>query len=50
VAAEGDAPLARLMSLVVVGDLVSLMLAENAGVDPVPVDTIEKLKKLLTEV
>ena len=50
VAAEGDTPLARLVSLVVVGDLVSLMLAEIAGVDPVPVDTIEKLKKLLTEV
>jgi len=50
VAAEGDTPLARLMSLVVMGDLVSLMLAETAGVDPVPVDTIEKLKKLLTEV
>jgi glucose/mannose-6-phosphate isomerase len=50
VAAEGDTPLARLVSLVVMGDLVSLMLAETAGVDPVPVDTIEKLKKLLTEV
>ncbi len=50
VAAEGDTPLARLVSLVVVGDLVSLFLAETAGVDPVPVDTIEKLKKLLTEV
>ncbi len=50
VVAEGDTPLARLMSLVVVGDLMSLMLAETAGVDPVPVDTIEKLKKLLTEV
>ncbi|MDP9495613.1 MAG: bifunctional phosphoglucose/phosphomannose isomerase [Actinomycetota bacterium] len=50
VVAEGDTPLARLMSLVVMGDLVSFMLAETAGVDPVPVDTIEKLKKLLTEV
>ncbi|HEY6628903.1 MAG TPA: bifunctional phosphoglucose/phosphomannose isomerase [Acidimicrobiia bacterium] len=50
VAAEGDTPLARLVSLVVVGDLVSLFLAGTAGVDPVPVDTIEKLKKLLTEV
>lgn len=50
VAAEGETPLARLISLVVLGDLVSLMLAETAGVDPVPVDTIEKLKRLLTEV
>ncbi len=50
VAAEGETPLARLVSLVVLGDLVSLFLAATAGVDPVPVDTIEKLKKLLTEV
>jgi glucose/mannose-6-phosphate isomerase len=50
VAAEGETPLARLVSLVVTGDLASLRLAEAAGVDPVPVDTIEKLKKLLTEV
>jgi glucose/mannose-6-phosphate isomerase len=50
VAAEGETPLARLMSLVVMGDLVSLMLAGIADVDPVPVDTIEKLKRLLTEV
>jgi glucose/mannose-6-phosphate isomerase len=50
VGSVGDTPLARLMSLVVAGDLVSLKLAESAGVDPVPVDTIEKLKKLLTEV
>jgi glucose/mannose-6-phosphate isomerase len=49
VASEGVSPLARLMSLTVVGDLVSWMLAENAGVDPVPVATIEELKKLLME-
>lgn len=49
VAAEGTSVLARLVSLTVVGDLVSWMLAQSAGVDPVPVATIEKLKKLLVE-
>jgi glucose/mannose-6-phosphate isomerase len=47
VAAGGTSVLARLISLTIVGDLVSWMLAEKAGVDPVPVVTIEKLKKLL---
>jgi glucose/mannose-6-phosphate isomerase len=47
--ATGESELARLMSLTVSGDLVSWMLAEEAGVDPVPVATIEKLKKLLVE-
>ena len=45
----GETPLARLMSLTVVGDLVSWMMAINAEVDPAPVATIEKLKKLLVE-
>lgn len=49
VASTGRSPLARLVSLVAAGDLTSLMLAESTGVDPVPVDTIEKLKKLLIE-
>jgi glucose/mannose-6-phosphate isomerase len=49
VQSEGTSLLARLMSLTVVGDLVSWMLAEAAGVDPVPVATIENLKKLLAE-
>ena len=47
--AGGDSELARLMSLTVFGDLMSWMLAVEAGVDPVPVETIEKLKKLLVE-
>lgn len=46
---EGTSPVARLVSLTAVGDLVSWMIADNAGVDPTPVATIEKLKKLLTE-
>ena len=49
VESQGVSPLARLISLTSVGDLVSWMLAENAGVDPTPVVTIEKLKKLLVE-
>jgi glucose/mannose-6-phosphate isomerase len=49
VSSRGVSPLARLISLTAVGDLVSWMLAENAGVDPTPVATIEELKKLLVE-
>lgn len=49
VPAHGESELARLMSLTVCGDLVSWMLAVEAGVDPVPVETIEKLKKLLVK-
>lgn len=49
VASSGSSTLARLISLTVVGDLTSLMLAERLGVDPAPVATIEKLKKLLVE-
>ncbi len=47
--AQGESPLARMMSLVAVGDLVSLELARLAGVDPVPVDVIENLKRRLDE-
>ncbi|HIE21811.1 MAG TPA: bifunctional phosphoglucose/phosphomannose isomerase [Acidimicrobiia bacterium] len=49
VTSSGSSTLARLISLTVVGDLVSWMLAAAAGVDPVPVATIEKLKKLLAK-
>lgn len=49
VASRGTSRLARLVSLTVVGDLVSWMLAERLGVDPTPVATIERLKKLLSE-
>ena len=49
VASHGSGPLARLFSLVVVGDLVSVAVAEQAGVDPVPVLVIERLKKALAE-
>ena len=49
VRSSGISLLARLVSLTVVGDLVSWMLAERAGVDPVPVATIEDLKRLLAK-
>lgn len=49
VAARGTSRLARLISLTVVGDLVSWMLATRLGVDPTPVTTIENLKQLLAE-
>jgi glucose/mannose-6-phosphate isomerase len=49
VAATGSSALARLVSLTVVGDLVSYLLADRLGVDPVPVATIEKLKELLAK-
>ncbi len=46
---RGRSTLARLVSLTIVGDLVSTLLADRLGVDPVPVATIEELKKLLAE-
>jgi glucose/mannose-6-phosphate isomerase len=49
VESSGRSAVARVISLTAIGDLVSWMLAEKAGVDPVPVGTIEKLKKLLVE-
>jgi glucose/mannose-6-phosphate isomerase len=49
VASRGEGVLARLMSLAVIGDLVSVRLADLAGVDPVPVDVIEDLKKRLAK-
>jgi len=49
VPATGESDLARLMSLTATGDLVSWMLAGEAGVDPLPVETIEKLKRLLVK-
>lgn len=49
VASSGNFTLTRLLSLTVVGDLMSALLADRFGVDPVPVVTIEKLKKMLVE-
>jgi len=45
----GESPLARLVSLTVVGDMVSVELAERAGVDPLRVDVIESFKRTIKE-
>ena len=44
VEAEGDGPLAQLFDLVLVGDVTSLHLAADAGVDPGPIPALELLK------
>ena len=46
--AQGSSPLARLMSLVAVGDLFSLELARLAGADPMRVELIDRLKERMT--
>ncbi len=43
----GDEPLARIMSLVQYGDFLSCHLAARRGLDPVPVERIERLKRVL---
>jgi len=45
--AEGKTPLARVMSMIILGDLVSLELAKLNNVDPTPVEVIENLKEKL---
>ena len=45
--ARGTSSLARLLSLIIVGDLASVYLAINRGVDPTPVPVIERLKAAL---
>lgn len=49
VESAGVGPLARLFSLVVIGDLVSVALTERSGVDPMPVHVIEDLKSRLAQ-
>jgi glucose/mannose-6-phosphate isomerase len=49
VEAQGDSVAARLFSLIVIGDLLSVAIAERAGIDPMPVDVIETLKQRLAE-
>jgi glucose/mannose-6-phosphate isomerase len=41
---RGENPVARLLSLVLLGDLVSIYLAVLRGIDPTPVKVIEQLK------
>ena len=47
VEARGDTPFERVMSLVLLGDLVSVYLAVLAGEDPTPVPAIDRLKDRL---
>lgn len=49
VGSAGSSAVARIMSLTVVGDLVSVSLAERGGIDPVPVEPIEALKRQLAD-
>lgn len=49
VEAEGDTLLKQLLWTVILGDFVSLYLALLNGLNPTPVDLIEKLKKALNE-
>ena len=48
VAGRGETALERVLSLVLLGDLVSVYLAVLAGVDPTPVDVLEQFKRELT--
>lgn len=50
VRARGSGRLARLLSLVLMGDLVSVYLAYLRGVDPTPTEVIETIKQRLREV
>ncbi|MEX2414345.1 MAG: bifunctional phosphoglucose/phosphomannose isomerase, partial [Thermoleophilaceae bacterium] len=45
--AEGESPVAHVLSLVMIGDLVSVSLAELAGIDATPVEAIEGFKAAL---
>ena len=44
VRAEGDGPVAQLFDLVLFGDVVSLHLADDAGVDPGPIPALDAMK------
>jgi glucose/mannose-6-phosphate isomerase len=46
---EGESPTERLLGAVMLGDLVSLELAARRGVDPTPVEVIDRLKDELGE-
>jgi glucose/mannose-6-phosphate isomerase len=49
VPARGESRLERVLSLVMLGDLVSVRLAELAGVDPNEIDALERLKGALAQ-
>ena len=47
VGARGASPLERVLSLLLLGDLVSVYVAALDGIDPTPVETIQRLKAAL---
>lgn len=47
--AAGTGPLARFMSLAVIGDVASVVMAERAGVEATPVESLENFKRILRE-
>ena len=47
---DGENQMQRIMDLVFLGDYLSLILAERAGVDPVEIDYINRLKDRLSEI
>lgn len=49
VRSQGFGPLARLFSLAIVGDVVSVAMADDAGVDAMSVDALESFKEALRE-
>jgi glucose/mannose-6-phosphate isomerase len=49
VESRGESPTERMVSLVLLGDLVSIYLAVLRGVDPTPVDLLDRLKAELAE-
>jgi glucose/mannose-6-phosphate isomerase len=48
VEAVGETPTERVLSLVMLGDLTSVHLALARGVDPTPVEAIDRLKSRLS--
>jgi glucose/mannose-6-phosphate isomerase len=49
VCSKGKSDLARMLSVIAVGDFTSIYLAILRGIDPTPVETINKLKNALKE-
>ena len=49
VSSEGESRLERVLSLVLLGDLVSVYLAALSGVDPTPIEALERIKAGLGE-
>jgi glucose/mannose-6-phosphate isomerase len=46
--AEGEGELAQLLDLVMLGDFVSLHLAAQEGIDPGPMDTLDRIKQTVS--